>query len=162
MACDDKCRLEFDSDHPYGSGTPTNMQTILEVSSYMQFRRYQTKESDSYSETTMKSAWITLKKGYYYRIRGLHGQDGGPSHFTVSLEVKDAYVSGHPQLMREMQVFEIDQTQVPEVWLMEILNVKLGGRFYITFTSNDGTEHQTKDPFDLDIAADTLAKHLCN
>ena len=73
MSCDDKCRLEFDSAHPYGSGTAPNMQTILEVSSWMSFRRYQTRASWSYSETTMNSSWITLSEGKYYRIRGLHG-----------------------------------------------------------------------------------------
>jgi hypothetical protein len=48
------------------------------------------------------------------------------------------------------------------VWLIEILNVKLGGKFYITFTSNDGVEKQTEKPFDLDISTDKLEYYLCD
>lgn len=96
MACDDSCRLQFDSANHYGSGSAYNLQTILSNDSWMTFRNYNTKAgSSTFTDNVLKTEWISLTGGNYYRIRGQHQNDQGDSHFTVSLEVKDAYTQGH-------------------------------------------------------------------
>jgi hypothetical protein len=99
--------------------------------------------------------------GEYYRIRGLHGQSSGAAHFTISIEVEDAYTSGHPQATREMQVFTIDQDQTAEEWLLEITNPNGGGGFYLSFTNINSEIFSTDDEiWDVDISASDLANGL--
>jgi len=50
MACDNKCKLEFDSVNFYGSGTPS-LVTLIEIHSSMTFRHYQTKSGSSSTST---------------------------------------------------------------------------------------------------------------
>jgi hypothetical protein len=91
------------------SGVTPSLSTLVEITSAMTFRNYQSKSGNSFTSTENVSSWITLEVGEYYKIRGTHGQSSGLAHFTVSVEVKDAYTSGHPQATREKQVFVIDQ-----------------------------------------------------
>ena len=88
----------------------------------------------------LRSSYYTLTEGRYYRIRGQHRQSESQSHFTVSLEARDAYTSGHSEGNREVQTFEINQTNVPETWSIEITDPSAWGQWFLQFTKTDATQ----------------------
>ena len=85
----------------------------------------------------LRSAYYTLTEGRYYRIRGQHRQSEDQSHFTVSLEANNAYTADHPEGNSEIQTFEIDQTNVPETWAIEITSPSATGSWFLQFTYTD-------------------------
>ena len=64
-------------------------------------------------------------------------------------------------MQREVQVFTVDQTQVPEEWLIEILLPNDTGEWFVTFTKSDGETFTPELPnFGMDISAGDLEGRL--
>lgn len=79
------------------------------------------------------------------------------------MAVKNAVSSDHPNVQREIQTFEIDQTQVPEVWAIEVIgpfNTDTDGMFFLTFTNSEGTQFNTENNFEWTITGASLAGEL--
>lgn len=151
----------MDTSNPYSSGNTPTLSTVKEWNSYMQPRNYHAYAGgNTFSEEIVKSSAINLSANEYYRIRGQHVQNTGDSHFTVSVAIDGVSVGSHPNVLREVQTFEIDQDQIPEQWSIEINNPDSTGQWFMTFTNSNGDQFSNEDNLSLDVDTNTVRSQI--
>jgi len=94
MACDDACRLNIALD----ASQPEVMTEILVNHAATGYRRY----FKSHAHGTLISDWISMTEGVAHAIEGRHIDHTWGDHFTVSVEVEQSDIVGHPHAMKEI------------------------------------------------------------
>lgn len=81
VSCDDGCQLSLGNGS--SSFDPSSKQVIFSQTGATGYRSYFT--VGNWRVTN----WMTLQKGLYYYMEGLHYQVSGADHMTVSVEISD-------------------------------------------------------------------------
>jgi hypothetical protein len=85
------------------STDPSNMTQLVYVDHASYYRSYQS----HYNGKEWKSEWISLVEGQMYPIEARHIEYWGGDFMTVSVEVEQTAIIGHPHSTKEVQFVEV-------------------------------------------------------
>jgi hypothetical protein len=99
LSCNEKCTLDMG----LNASDPTNITRLIDVPHATYYRKYKSLITGQDFVTD----WISLEQGQSYPIEAQHIEKWWTDHLTVSVEVEQSTIVGHPHSVKELQYIEV-------------------------------------------------------
>jgi hypothetical protein len=151
----------MDSVNPYDAANPvtTTLENIGAQWWFKGWRNYYHVDQATNSQGKFKTDWLTLEAGKYYKLRGQNRDTGGGMFSTVSVEFEKPGSENHPMAAKAVHNWRIDQTNVPETWMLTIEKPSTGS-FKLGLKSPKETTTWVSDSITCNVNASTLRSRL--